>query len=230
MIAFRHRAHVLKGALLVLWLACVVALYFVIHATGIPLRQVPALIRREVLEAGWLGPFLIIGLYVASTIIFFSKAGLDIVSGAVYGPFFGSLYVLIGLNGAAAVSFYFGRYFGRHFVQEHAKSWVQKYDEVLQQEGFITVLIMRLLFFPFDVVSFGCGMSRMSFREFALATCLGAAPGTITFVVLGRAITNPRTWLLFVVLLAACLGLAFFIRRSSWIRRRVKLGSDLMAD
>ncbi|MDO8617917.1 MAG: TVP38/TMEM64 family protein [Candidatus Uhrbacteria bacterium] len=226
----RHRAHILKGALLILWIVCVGGLYLVIDATGIPLRQVPALIRREVLEAGWLGPLLIIGLYIASTIIFFSKAGLDIISGAVYGPFLGSLFVLIGLNAAAVVSFYFGRYFGHHFVQEHAKGWMKKYDEILEREGFITVLVMRLLFFPFDIVSFGCGMSRMSFREFVLATCLGSMPGTITFVVLGGAITNPRTWLLFAVLLAASLGLAFFLRRSSWIRRRVKTGSDLLAD
>ena len=211
----------LKGALLVLWALCVLMIFWFMHEHGIRLRELPALIKRETLEAGIWGPLVIIGLYVASTILLFSKGAIDVASGAIYGPLWGSLVVLIGLNLAGFLTFFLSRYFGRHFVHTHEKGWLKKYDDLLHEEGFMTVLFMRLLFFPFDVVSVGCGLSRMSFRQFFLGTLFGSIPSTVTYVMLGGAFTSPRTWVYFSFLFVCSAGAAFGLRRLPWIRKKL---------
>ncbi len=210
----RHHVRWLKGLLLVLWVLLIVGVYGFLHTHDIRIRAIPRFIRTEVLAAGWWGPFVIIGLYFASSFLFFSKAALDVVTGTIYGPWWGSLVVLIGINLASTIVFFLGRYFGRHFVQTHEHGWIRRHDELLKTEGFITVLIMRLFLFPFDPVSLGCGMSAMTFRAFAWATFFGSLPGTVTFVVLGDAIAEPEGWFLFGILFLISLGLALWLQRS----------------
>lgn len=216
-----HLVTVLRVLLFILWAALIVGLYVFIHTQNIPLRHVPKLLRAEVVEAGPWGPLVIIGLYLASTLLLFTKAGIDIISGAVYGPVIGSIFVLVGLNLAASATFYFGRFFGRHFVHAHEHGWIKKYDDLLAQEGFITVFLMRLLLFPFDLVSIGCGMSKMQFRQYFFGTLLGSLPGTVTFVVLGQAFMEPRAWVLFGALLVVSLLFVLILRRSEWAKKKL---------
>jgi len=211
----------LKFALLFLWAVCVAGLFWFIHQHGIHLRELPALIRRETLEAGFWGPLLMVGLYVSSTVLLFSKGAIDVAAGAIYGPLLGSVIVLMGLNLAGIATFYFSRYFGRHFVREHETGWLKKYDDLLHEEGFMAVLFMRLLFFPFDIVSVGCGLSRMSFRQFFLGTFFGSIPPTVTYVVLGGSFARPRTWILFGILFVCSAGVAFGLRRLPWARKKL---------
>ncbi|HEU0050684.1 MAG TPA: TVP38/TMEM64 family protein [Patescibacteria group bacterium] len=219
MISFRPRVvTILRAVLLVLWGACLFGLYWFLHQHGIRLRHFPELIRTELLRAGSFGPLLVIGLYVASTIFLFTKGSIDIVAGLVYGPVFGSLFILIGLNIAAALAFWFGRFFGAHFVQLHEKGWLKKYDEILQEEGFMTVLFMRLFLFPFDLVSIGCGMSRMSFRQYVFGTLIGSIPSTVTLVALGGTLEHPRSWGIFILLVIFFAGLALLLRRLPWVK------------
>jgi uncharacterized membrane protein YdjX (TVP38/TMEM64 family) len=217
----RHVRMVFKGCLFLLWAGSILGFSWFIHSRGIQFRHLPGLIRSEVRDAGPWGPLMIVGLYGASTILLFSKGTLDIVSGTIYGSFGGSLIAIIGLNIAAMIAFAFARFFARRFVQKHERGWIKKYDDVLAEEGFMAVLFMRLLFFPFDIVSLGCGISRMSFRQFAFGTLLGSIPGTVTLVVLGGSLHNPKTWFIFGALFILTIGSAFLLRRLPWTRKRL---------
>ncbi len=215
-----HRVDWMYISLLMFWGASVVLVYAFLHTHHIPLRLFPRLVRREVLEAGAWGPVIILLLYATQTIIPFPTAGLATVSGAVYGPWAGTMLVLLGLILSATISFGIGRFFAEHWSRLHDSAWMKKYRELLEHEGFMTVIVLRLLMFPFDIVGIGCGMSSMSFRSYLLATLLGMIPGTVTFVVLGRALTNPRAWLLFVTLLSVSLVGAWIVRRFPSLQRR----------
>ncbi len=217
----REHHFFLKGLILAIWAVCIVGLFVVAHLYGIHLRQVPSLVEDEVKEAGLLGPPLIMALYAASTVLFFPKGGLDILAGALYGPLLGSVTVIIGVNVAGAIIFWFGRFFGHHFIQVHAKGWVKKYNDLLKEEGFMTVLLMRLLLLPFDITSIVAGMSDVSFRQYFWGTFLGTLPSTITLVVLGQSLQHPRSWALFLVLLAASFGLALWVRSLPGVKKRL---------
>ena len=46
---------------------------------------------------------------------------------------------------------------------------------------------MRLLYFPFDAVNYGCGLTSMRQRDFFIGTFLGILPALVSFVLLGGA-------------------------------------------
>jgi len=47
---------------------------------------------------------------------------------------------------------------------------------------FVSVLLTRLLFFPYDIVNYICGFLRIKYIPFTLATIFGILPGSTVFV------------------------------------------------
>ena len=216
-----HRAHLLKGALLISWIACILGVYSFLQVQDIPVSALPAIVKKHAIAAGMLGPVVIVLMYIFQTIIPFPTAALAVLSGALYGPWVGIAITVIGTNVSGSVSFFMGRFFGRHFVTEYERGWIKQYDDILAKEGFTATLFMRLLFFPFDIVSALVGLSRITFRQYAVGTFLGTIPSIVVFVVLGRAFHDPRGWVLFGVLVSIVLAIVYMLRRSEWSKKKL---------
>ena len=221
MIHHRHRTYFLRALLLCLWLACVLTVLWYMHLHGLKMRVMPAHLLRLVREAKSFGPFVIIAGYLSVTVVPFPTQALSLISGAAYGPVWGSALALLGANLAASVSFWFGRFFGRHFVSDHEKGWLKKYDDGMRENGFMAVVVLRLIGVPFDVVSIGSGLTEISYRQYLLGSFLGMFPHIVTFVVLGESFTNPKTWVLFGATLLFTILVVVFIRRSGWAKKHL---------
>ena len=213
------RQHLLRAVLLALWLGVIASVYVFLHAEGIKIRALPRLILQEVSEAGLFGPLMLFMAYQVVTIIPFPTAALAIIAGSLYGPWWGSVLVVVSLNAASWLSFWFAKFFGRHFVRESHGKWVKRFDEWMQEDGFAAVLIARLLYIPFEYVGVAAGLSTLSFRRYAIASLLGMLPSTVTFVVLGDAFTDPDAWFLFGGLVVVIAAAALFLSRSRWAKR-----------
>jgi len=211
-----RRLRILKGALFVLWLVVVAGAIYLPATSHIPTRELPRLFLQLLKREGPTGPLLIIGAYFASLGVPFPTMSLALVSSSAYGTFWGTLLAVFGFNLCTWFGFWIGRVFGRHFVETHERGWLKKYDQLLCESGLVTVLFMRLLHFPSDVVSLGCGMSKMPFRQFAVGTFFGSLPVILTYAILGVAVQHHRAWPLFTVtfVLSALAGLA--LRYSKW--------------
>jgi uncharacterized membrane protein YdjX (TVP38/TMEM64 family) len=46
-------------------------------------------------------------------------------------------------------------------------------------------MTMRLIMLPFDAVNFGCGITAVRHRDYAIGTFIGILPSLIGFVLLG---------------------------------------------
>lgn len=192
------------------------------HAHGLSPRAFGSMVRRLILEARWMGPFAVLLFYFLQTIIPFPTAGLAVLSGALYGPFWGSVLALLGLNASGYVSFFLGRFFGRHFVAEREKGIFKRIDDALTtSKGFLTVFFLRIFMFPFDFASLACGMTKMTLRNYFLGTFLGIIPGTLTFVWLGESFREPRSLRVFIVLFIVVLVAAIWLRRSPWAQKTI---------
>ncbi len=189
---------------------------------GIPLRHLPRVLGHAIRSIGFWGPLVILALYLLRSVFFFVPATvLTLVAGSLYGPLWGTLLNIAGANLTANASFGLGRLFGRRFVREREHGWVKKYDALMRDEGFLTILFMRLLYFPFDLVSYASGATGIIYRQYFLGTLLGVIPWIVTFTVLGGAFRNPATIVTFLVLLAATISIVFLLRRSSWAKRHL---------
>jgi uncharacterized membrane protein YdjX (TVP38/TMEM64 family) len=111
---------------------------------------------------------------------------LTLAGGFLFGPVWGIIYTVIGANLSATVAFFVGRYFGQGVLDdENADSFMQRYARRMRENSFETVLIMRFIFLPYDLVNYLAGFLRIGYWSFLLATILGSIPGTIAFVLLG---------------------------------------------
>lgn len=177
-----------KILLLLLWLGIITGVIIVWRQSQIPFADIPHILEAWLREFGMLkAALLYIIIYTFRVFLFFPATFLSIIAGTLFGPWWGTLYLIIGSNFSANFAFVLARYFGRNFVQCSKGRWVQRFDQKLSENGIITILTMRLLFLPFDVVSFGCGMTKMRQKEFAIGSFVGTLPGSLVFVLLGGA-------------------------------------------
>ncbi len=209
-------SHYFKYIVVAVYLVFVAWVSWYKHSNDLSVRDMALIIKLIVQQAGLLGPFVILFFYFVQIFIPFPTAGVAVISGAIYGPWWGILLVYLGLNLSGAASFWLGRYFGRHIIEERERGWLKKYDDKLKDRGFFTVLFMRLFQFPFDFVSLGAGMTQMSFRQFVIGTALGVIPSTVTFVTLGNSFRHPGSWILFGSLFFVTLGISLLMRYSPW--------------
>lgn len=144
-----------------------------------------------------LGPVLYIVVYALRPLIFFSAVALTVTAGAVFGAgSFGNLVYAVILTfvaslTSATVAYYVGRFFGQGIIKEEGgekKGVVRKYADRLRNNSFETVLIMRFIFLPYDLVNYLAGILKIDWKAFILATWLGSIPGTVAFVSFGASI------------------------------------------
>lgn len=202
-----------KKIFAVFWLALFSYGLFSWWRSGIPLQQIPFHLETWLEQFGLLKAALIyIIIYTVRPLILFPAALLTISSGLVFGPWLGILFTIIGENASANFAFFLARWFGRDLVaaREQKSSLAARWDERLRLNGLVTVLIMRLIYLPFDLVNFACGLTSMRQRDFAIGTFVGILPALISFVLFGgiaAAGNQNRTLTLGLALLFFCLGL-----------------------
>lgn len=188
----RHGAKLVAAAF---WLLLIGSYGWYYRANGLTTETALSQIVM-LLSSPW-GPLLYVLLYMLRPLLFFSATVLTVLSGAIFGA--GSLlnlslailYTIIASNASATVAYVVGRFFGQGLIQESAtgnNGFIQRYTERMRQNSFETVLVMRFLFLPYDLVNYLAGILRIDWGAFILATILGSIPGTIAFVAFGASI------------------------------------------
>ncbi|MBC8160814.1 MAG: TVP38/TMEM64 family protein [Roseiflexaceae bacterium] len=136
-----------------------------------------------------LGPVLYVFIYMLRPLALFSATVLTLLGGAIWGPLLGTLYTIIGANLSATVAYVFGRLLGQGVLPEGQSAGViGRYAERMRANAFSTVLVMRLIFLPYDLVNYLAGFLRVAYQPFILATIIGSLPGTLTFVLAGSSV------------------------------------------
>lgn len=206
---------------LVFWLLLVGGYVWYIRQSGQAPGDVLAGLR-DFLSTSFFGPIIYIVLYTFRPLVFFPATGLSVLGGYLYGPLLGLVYSSIGAILSATLAYSVGRFFGTGFFkpEDDASHFVARYTRFLRANGFEAVLLMRLIYMPYDLVNYLSGLVRVSLGGFVLATLLGNLPGSLTFVLFGSAIgaeSSSGRWFLAgfsLVMLVVGIGL------SRWLRKR----------
>lgn len=132
-------------------------------------------------STGLLAPLLFILIYAIGVSLFIPGTLLTAIGAALFGPYEGFVYVWLGAMLGASLSFFIGRYLGREFAASLAGDRLKKYDDAIEQNGFAAVLYLRLIYFPFTVMNFGMGLTKVRFWDYFFGTALGIVVGTFVF-------------------------------------------------
>ena len=132
-------------------------------------------------QAGIWAPIAYIMIYAAGVCLFIPGTLLTGLGAAIFGPYWGFLYVWIGAMIGASCAFIIGRTLGREFAAGLIGDRLKKYDDAIERNGFATVLYLRLVYFPFTPMNFGMGLTKVKFTDYVWGTGLGIIVGTFIF-------------------------------------------------
>jgi len=216
------RAHIrpIKIVFASLWLGLFLVVLVLWARSGIALAAIPALLEQWLRDFGFFRAAAIyLVLYAVRPLLLFPATLLTVASGLIFGPWLGTLFTVLGENASANLAFVLARWFGRQAVADHASARLRRWDAKLEQNALVAVLSLRLLMLPFDMVNFGCGLTAMRQRDYAIGTFFGILPSLIGFVLLGGgAAAGVRHRTVTLVLAVLCMGFGFALARQ--FRRR----------
>lgn len=179
--------HGQKLVALAIWIGLIVAFTWYTRTNDLTLTE-GVLRIINLMQTSAYGPLIYIILYALRPLTLFSSVLLTVAGGFVFGPAWGIFYTVIAANISATVAYVVGRYFGKGMLDGlNSDGFVQRWTTRMRENSFITVLIMRFIFLPYDLVNYLAGFLRIAYLPFILATIIGSIPGTIAFVLLGAA-------------------------------------------
>lgn len=160
------------------------------HAYGIIKKGDIAALADYLRSFGVWGVVVTLVLFVVMTFtIVFPFMILSGAAGIVYGLFWGTFISWAGEVIGAVFMFVFARYFFRHMVERWiAQSpYLKQVDDYSAANGFKALLVARLLpLAPSGIITAVAAISRISVKDFMLATVLGKLPPVVVKVLLGH--------------------------------------------
>ena len=146
-------------------------------------------------------PLLLIGGLIATGPFGLPVSPLIIGSGAVFGPWMGTLYNSIGLMGNCLLTYSIGKSAGREAVTRFTGPKFRRAERLLGRRGFWPLIQIRFMPVPAPVTNYAAALAGVPLGRFMLTSALGLipscavhtyfAPALIYAVLEGR---NP-TWL-----------------------------------
>jgi len=147
-----------------------------------------AALQAWVEGAGAAGPLLFMTIYAVVTVLFLPGSVITLAGGALFGPVWGTLWNLTGATLGAALAFLVGRYLGADWVARRAGPRLKRLDDGVAAEGWRFVAFVRLVpLFPFNLLNYALGLTRIPFVAYVLATWVFMLPGAIAYTWLGYA-------------------------------------------
>ena len=168
--------------------AVVAGVWWVVHCRCVSLSALtPAAIRDFIRGFGRLAAVVYVFAYALNTVSVVPPiAPLSLAAGLAFGSRQGALLLMTAALLGTSVTFAISRFFARALVERLVKGRFRQLDEKLRRNGFMTVLFFRVIpLVPYEILNYACGLSRISFKDYFLATFLGLIPGVVVAAFFG---------------------------------------------
>jgi uncharacterized membrane protein YdjX (TVP38/TMEM64 family) len=184
-------------------------------------------LQAQLAQLGAWGPLALIALWLIAPLLFVPGAPITLAAGALFGPLLGAAYSLVGATGGATLAFLLARHAGADWVERRAKGRLGQLKAGVEAEGWRFVAFVRLVpLFPFNLLNYALGLTRIRLAEYVLATLLCMIPGAAGYAWLGHAgreaLTGAGGWVrtggIALAVLAALVLLPWMVRH--WRRHR----------
>jgi uncharacterized membrane protein YdjX (TVP38/TMEM64 family) len=199
-------------------LAVVIAILVLSYVFGIGEKL--AALRGWIEALGALGPAVFILIYAGAVVAALPGSAITIIAGAIFGSVLGVIVVSIASTLGAALAFLVGRYFARDAIAKwlSKRERFKKLDDLTEKHGAAIVALVRIVpIFPFNIVNYGFGLTRVRFWTYVFWSWVCMLPGTVLYVVgtdaISRAIIQKKVpWPLIGVLIGVGILLVMLIK------------------
>lgn len=179
-------------------------------------------LQNWIQEFGIIAPVVFVLVYIIATIFMIPGSVLTLIAGAIFGLWFGVMYVVIGSNLGALAPYLLAKTKLREkFVKmTEGNPKFAALDKAIGENGFKMVLLTRLSpAFPFTLLNYFLGLTSVKTGAYMAANLLGMLPATFLFVYLGSlanvAVSAVSKWQLVmrIVGLLATIGVVIYVTR-----------------
>jgi uncharacterized membrane protein YdjX (TVP38/TMEM64 family) len=170
------------------------------------------------------GPVAFFIIYLGAVIATIPGTIFGVIAGGLFGSLVGVILISVSSTVGASICFLIARYFARDTVARwlSKNKTMKRLDELTENQGMMIVGLTRLIpLFPFTLLNYGFGLTKVSFKTYVFWSWLCMLPGTIIVVVGTDALTQGLTqgrvpWELLGVLFVTIFALALIV----WYSRR----------
>lgn len=176
------------------------------------------------------GPIVYMLIYTVAPVFMMPGLPLTVVGGILFGPLWGTIYVIIGATAGASIAFLVARYLGRGWVEGFIKGErLKDLDEKVKTQGWKIVAFTRLIpLFPFNFLNYAFGLTSVRFIHYVIATFIFMIPGAAAYVIFSSSILNvfkgkvSREFLIGIVLVILVSLMPFLYKRLKGKRQNMK--------
>ncbi len=212
-----------KGAKTTLWRPIVLLgglVTLIVLARVFNLGQYLGSLREWIENLGPMGPVVFILIYAVAVVAAIPASLLTVAAGALFGSALGIAVVSLASTLGAALAFLVARYFARDSISAwlNGKKTFRRLDEMTETHGATIVALTRLVpIFPFNLLNYGFGLTRVPFWTYVFWSWLCMLPGTFVFVLGADAVTRAITggevpWILIIAIVMAIVILGFLVK------------------
>jgi len=176
----------------ILLLCLVVGTVLVARLAGVSDYLETERLRAFISSYGALAPVVYMLVYAVAPALFLPGLPITIVGGVLFGPFWGVVYTITGATTGACVAFLISRYVTRDIIEAKlAGSRWRRLESEVEKHGWKVVAFTRLIpLFPFNLLNYALGLTKISFIEYALATFICMLPACIAFIVFSSSLLD----------------------------------------
>ena len=230
-----------KTLLRILFVVIIVGL--AVSARGLPIADWLTGLESWVRRYPLAGAVAYVLLTVVATVLLLPGWVSMMLGGLIFGLALGLAYAMLGIIGGAAAAFLVGRTVARKWVERRIAGNVHllALDDALDEQAFTIVALTRIaLIFPFNLLNYAYGVTRVNIGAYSAGTAVGMLPIVGIYVYLGTlaqdmsqilsegANIGPDAWWAAAVAAAAIVAVVLTVRRA--LRRALQKRMRVLDD
>jgi len=176
-----------------IWLTIIYSYFHYKNLHNLSNLEVAQMIFDFISTSFW-GPILYIFLYAIRPIVFFPATFMTFMSWTLFWVWGWFLFTMVGENLSANFAYYLGRIFGKKLIKPESTWLIVDLKNKVSENAFISILMTRLLFFPFDLVNYASWILRVKWRWFFLWTLIWIIPWALVFIIAWASVENAWTF------------------------------------
>jgi len=181
-----------RGVKFLILIIFIVAAFVSVRALGLTEYLDQERLRALIAGYGPFGPLVFMLIYSVAPSLMMPGLPITVIGGIIFGPIWGSVYVIFGATVGASVAFLIARYMGRSWVESMLKGGrLAELDARVERQGWKIVAFTRLIpLFPFNFLNYAFGLTNVRFSHYVAASFVFMLPGAVAYVVFSSSILD----------------------------------------
>lgn len=150
------------------------------------------LIQKFIKSYGSFAAIVFILIFTLRTLfVVLPVSAMIVIGGSLFGRY-SFFYSMLALFLSASLAFYLSRYLGGEWLEKLLKGKVKHLNKKVDEHGFKILFTLRLICIPpYDVLNYAAGLTKVKYRTFISAICLGIVPEAFSLSIFGNSLKHP---------------------------------------